>query len=128
MEPNAISFGEDVWTFDPIRVVLSANGLKDADIKVEIVNHLVRQKLPVVLDLSENSLTKLNGTVFQALLRANPKTSVVLNNNPIKCGDCANKWLVTDKQVSPSQIVLNKCADDQKRTLQQFTEQDYKKC
>ena len=129
MEPNAISFGEDIWNYDPIRVVLSGNGLKDADVKVQTLANLVRQKVAVRLDLSNNSLTRLNQTVFEPFLAANRLSSVVLNHNAIKCGDCGNRWLFAGKLgVVPSQAEIEMCSDDPKRSLSQFSESDFKKC
>ena len=128
-EVDSLSFGEDVWQFEPIKLVLSSNGIKDNDFNGQTLAHITQQKLSVELDLSDNSLTNVNQTVFQTFIRSNPKSVLVLNNNPIKCGDCGNKWLVTDKQISPkTQIKVNKCTDDSKRSLSQFTETDYKNC
>ena len=128
-EPNSLSFGEDVWQNEPIKMVLTSNGIKDVDLTSQTLSHIVQQRLYIELDLSDNSLTHLNEKVFQPFLKTNPKSSIILNNNPIKCGDCLNKWLFSDKQVSPkTQIKLIKCSDDSKRSLSQFTESDYKNC
>jgi Leucine-rich repeat (LRR) protein len=129
IELNALSFGEDVWQNEPIKLLLSSNGIKDADLTNQTLAHIVQQRLSVELDLSENSLTHVNEKVFQGFLRANPNSALILNNNPIKCLHCGNEWLLVDKQINlKNQIRLNKCSDDTKRTLSQLTEADFKSC
>ena len=128
-EVDSLSFGEDAWQAEPIKLVLTSNHIKDADLNGQTFAHIAQQRLSVEINLSDNSLTHLNATVFQAFLRSNANSALILDNNPIKCGDCANKWLVSDKQVSPkNQIKLSKCSDDSKRSLSQFTETDFKNC
>ncbi|XP_054166773.1 leucine-rich repeat-containing protein let-4-like [Oppia nitens] len=131
LEVDALSFGEDAIQYEPIRLILSDNGFKDENLLATTFAHIVRQKLSVALDLSDNGVTKLTDKVFQDLLRANRRTTVTLNGNPIKCADCANKWIPGDiaaNKVRANQIQLTKCTDDAKRTLTQYTAADYKDC
>jgi len=127
--PNVLSFGEDVWNYEPIKIILSSNGLKDTNFNNQTFKHIEMQKLSIELNLSHNNLTHLNETIFHPLLKANPSSVIDVNDNPIKCGDCAHKWIISDEALrSKKAIKLDHCSDDTKRNIWQFTQTDFKSC
>jgi len=127
--PNVLSFGEDAWNYDPIKIILSSNGLKNTVFNVQTFKHIERQKLSVQLNLSHNNLTSLDETIFHTLLKANPLSTIDVSGNPIKCGDCSHKWVFSDETLrSRKAIKLDHCSEDPTKNIWQFTLNDFKSC
>ncbi|CAG2103796.1 unnamed protein product [Medioppia subpectinata] len=76
LEVNSLSFGEDLIQFEPIKLILSNNGFKDSDLTDTTFAPIVRQKLAIDLDLTDNALTDKSDVVLNKLLKANSRSVV----------------------------------------------------
>jgi len=76
IDVNALSFGEDLIQYETIKLVLSNNGFKDSDLTDTTFEPIVRQKLAIDLDLSDNAITAASDKVLDKLRKANPRTVI----------------------------------------------------
>ena len=80
---------------------------------------------PVILDLSNNNLTKLSEKVFRKFLTINKLNRLVLNGNPFEC-DCDMSWLVNNRSQYLEQVSDAIC--DDYAELWRLDEAYFRKC
>lgn len=123
---SVLSFNEDVWVGDVVKVSLSSNDLDESDFHSNSFEKILAKKVPVQLDLSNNKFKFLNQSLFSPLFKSHKSSSIILDNNPFECANCANKWIVTDGQLNKTKpIQLSSCSDNKNKTL---WENDFKNC
>ena len=114
-------FNRDAIQYNPIQIILSNNSIRNDHFTNHTFNDLVERGHYIELDLTHNKLAWIDEEIFGKLLTNSSygKSILLLNNNPIQCTNCRNRWLfrIENKQRGwlRSSIKLESCIEKKKR-------------